>query len=239
MDSSCKDSESKNYLRSQDEKNEKVGSSDNEAKPKVDISSSIMKADNKSDLSRLEEKMRAIEREDFEEMEDEFNALMRKSKSKQQGEICIAADPKAREKALGFRIISMNMRDAQSGKVLWRQDHFDETAMFTKEMEERIPKTILSCRAVSREIVFSSIEALSVFRLEQRVFFGGQCIEEWFFAFGYVIPGSTNSWQQIIEAAPPDQMLPAESLSGNITIETSFFDGPSFLGKNLVRIFYV
>jgi hypothetical protein len=27
-----------------------------------------------------------------------------------------------------------------------------------------------------------------------------------------VIPGSTNSWQQIIEAADPDKMLPAEQL---------------------------
>ena len=39
------------------------------------------------------------------------------------------------------------------------------------------------------------------FRLEQRVFFQGQCIEEWKFEFGFVIPGSTNSWQQTIEGA--------------------------------------
>lgn len=35
---------------------------------------------------------------------------------------------------------------------------------------------------------------------------------EWLFQFGFVIPGSTNSWQQIIEAADPDKMLPAEQL---------------------------
>jgi hypothetical protein len=34
----------------------------------------------------------------------------------------------------------------------------------------------------------------------------------WLFQFGFVIPGSTNSWQQIIEAAPPDKMLPASML---------------------------
>jgi hypothetical protein len=39
------------------------------------------------------------------------------------------------------------------------------------------------------------------FRLEQRVFFQGVCIEEWCFNFGFVIPGSTNTWQQSIEAA--------------------------------------
>lgn len=35
---------------------------------------------------------------------------------------------------------------------------------------------------------------------------------EWLFQFGFVIPGSTNSWQQIIEAADADKMLPAEEL---------------------------
>jgi retinal rod rhodopsin-sensitive cGMP 3',5'-cyclic phosphodiesterase subunit delta len=62
---------------------------------------------------------------------------------------------------------------------------------------------------------------------------------EWFFAFGFVIPGSTNSWEQIIEAAPPSAMLLAEELSGNVTIETSFLDNKLVLCKNLVRVFYV
>ncbi len=39
------------------------------------------------------------------------------------------------------------------------------------------------------------------FRLEQRVFFQGVRIEEWLFEFGFVIPGSKNTWQQSIEAA--------------------------------------
>jgi hypothetical protein len=37
-------------------------------------------------------------------------------------------------------------------------------------------------------------------------------IPEWFFSFGFVIPGSTNSWQQIIEAAPREEMMSAEVL---------------------------
>ena len=77
------------------------------------------------------------------------------------------------------------------------------------------------------------------FKLEQRIFFQGMCIEEWFFDFGFVIPGSTNSWQQIIEAAEESEMMNAEDLTGNITIETSFYDGDLFLAKCLVRVFYV
>ena len=35
---------------------------------------------------------------------------------------------------------------------------------------------------------------------------------EWFFEFGFVIPDSTNTWQSIIEAAPEEQMMPANVL---------------------------
>ena len=38
-----------------------------------------------------------------------------------------------------------------------------------EEHEARVPKKILKCRAVSREINFSSIEPMEKFRLEQKV----------------------------------------------------------------------
>lgn len=34
---------------------------------------------------------------------------------------------------------------------------------------------------------------------------------EWHFTFGFVIPGSTNTWQSLIEAAE-NSMLPADLL---------------------------
>lgn len=39
------------------------------------------------------------------------------------------------------------------------------------EHEARVPRKILKCRAVSREISFSSVHAMEKFRLEQRVFY--------------------------------------------------------------------
>ena len=42
---------------------------------------------------------------------------------------------------------------------------------------ERIPKEILECRTVSREIEFSSCMSVDNFRLAQRVYFRGHCIE--------------------------------------------------------------
>ncbi|GFS17517.1 retinal rod rhodopsin-sensitive cGMP 3',5'-cyclic phosphodiesterase subunit delta [Elysia marginata] len=108
-----------------------------------------------------------------------------------------------------------------------------------KEHEARVPKKILKCRAVSREINFSSKEPMDKFRLEQRVLFKGKCLEEWFFDFGFVIPGSTNTWQSLIEAAPESQMMPANVLNGNVVIETRFYDEEMCVSVSKVRIFYV
>ena len=50
------------------------------------------------------------------------------------------------------------------------------------------------------------------FRLEQRVLLHDRPFERWNFRFGFVMPGSTNTWQQVIEAA--DEMLPVEVSTG-------------------------
>jgi hypothetical protein len=43
----------------------------------------------------------------------------------------------------------------------------------------------------------------------------------------------------MIDASPPDQMLPPEILSGNIFIDTYFYDGEMLVNKSTVNIFYV
>ncbi|XP_005103004.2 retinal rod rhodopsin-sensitive cGMP 3',5'-cyclic phosphodiesterase subunit delta [Aplysia californica] len=137
----------------------------------------------------------------------------------------------------GFKLNWMNLRDADNGKVLWQSS--DDLSIPEKEHEARVPKKILKCRAVSREINFSSKEPMDKFRLEQRVLFKGKCLEEWYFEFGFVIPGSTNTWQSLIEAAPESQMMPANVLNGNVVIETRFYDGDMVVSVSRVRIFYV
>ena len=74
------------------------------------------------------------------------------------------------------------------------------------------------------------------FKLLQKIYFQGHVIEEWLFEFGFVMPNSTNNWQSTIEAA--DEMMPAELLTGNVTIETNFFDGQRLLAKSLIRVYY-
>ncbi|KAK3730121.1 hypothetical protein QZH41_013753, partial [Actinostola sp. cb2023] len=107
------------------------------------------------------------------------------------------------------------------------------------EHEARVPKKILKCKAVSREINFSSQQEMNKFRLEQKVLFKGKCLEDWYFDFGFVIPSSTNTWQSLIEAAPESQMMPANVLNGNVVIETKFYDASLLVSTSKVRVFYV
>ncbi|XP_045763982.1 retinal rod rhodopsin-sensitive cGMP 3',5'-cyclic phosphodiesterase subunit delta [Maniola jurtina] len=137
----------------------------------------------------------------------------------------------------GFQINHMNLRDVDTGKILWQ--HNEDMSNPDVEHEARVPKRILKCRVVSREMNFSSIESMDKFRLEQKVLFKGRCLEEWFFEFGYVIPNSSNTWQSIIESAPESQMMPANVLNGNVVIETKFFDGDLLITTSRVRLFYV
>ena len=116
----------------------------------------------------------------------------------------------------------MNMRDAETGKIMWESPGDWKERFFTEELEAHVPREILECKEVSREVNFTSAEKIEEFKLLQKVYFQGQSIEEWFFKFGFVMPNSTNQWQSTIEAA--SEMLPAELLSGNVTIETNFFE---------------
>merc|ERR1711937_974013 len=144
-------------------------------------------------------------------------------------------DPKARAILDGFSINWMNMRDGDSGELLW--ESADIVVFSEEEQEAHIPAEILQCRAVSREINFSSQELIDKLKLVQRIYFQGQCIEEWRFDFGFVIPGSTNTWQSTIEAAGGDKMIPADILSGNVTIETGFWDGEMLVSTSVIRLF--
>merc|ERR1719264_1633892 len=107
------------------------------------------------------------------------------------------------------------------------------------ETEAQVPQEILNCRQVSREIIFSSQEVMSSLRLVQTVIFKGEVLEEWNFSFGFVIPNSTNTWQQTIEAADEEEMIPAELLSGHLILHTAFYDGEHCIASQRIRLWYV
>ncbi|OAF67483.1 putative cGMP 3',5'-cyclic phosphodiesterase subunit delta [Intoshia linei] len=133
-----------------------------------------------------------------------------------------------------FKLNWMNLRDGDSGAILWQSD----ADMSCKEHKASVPKAILSCKTVSREINFTSNLEMKDFRLEQKVLFKGKVIEEWYFNFGFVIPQSTNSWQSVIEAAPTQDMIPAKILSGHVVVHTKFYNGEDLISDSKVRLFY-
>lgn len=128
------------------------------------------------------------------------------------------------------------MSDAENNEILWctncSDGHWDR-----EEIQIRLPSTILLKKAICREIEFSSEHAIQELRLEHNVFLHDHLIEKWNFFFGFVIPHSTNnSWQQVIISAP--EVMDASILSGNITIETSFYNKDIVLARSMWRIFY-
>ena len=69
------------------------------------------------------------------------------------------------------------------------------------------------------------------------------CLEEWVFSFGFVIPGSINSWQSVIASAKDDNgAVIASSMDmkgAEFVIETNFYDEKVFICKESVRVCYV
>ncbi|KAI9204589.1 delta subunit of GMP phosphodiesterase [Polychytrium aggregatum] len=138
-----------------------------------------------------------------------------------------------------FRINSMNLRDADTGKLVW--DSGDWAALQANAqgiVEAHVPKSVLKCKAVARELDFTSEDLIDQLRVEQRVLVHGDSVEDWNFSFGFVIPGSTNTWQTVLSAAEESEMIPAEILSGNTIIETAFFDGDKAICRLSVRVYY-
>lgn len=130
----------------------------------------------------------------------------------------------------------MNLRDVDTGELLWQGN--DDISLPGSEHEARVPKKILNCRALSREINFSSVHPIQMLKLRQKVLFKNRVLEEWAFDFGFVIPASVNTWQSIIESAPESQMMPAKVLNGNVVIETYFYDDDLLISTSRVRLFY-
>lgn len=66
----------------------------------------------------------------------------------------------------------------------------------------------------------------------------GNLIEEFSFKFGFVMPNSTNNWDQLIEAADEADMIPFEVLSGNLVMETVFTSGEEVLYRSKITVLY-
>ena len=73
----------------------------------------------------------------------------------EEGEVMLPQTVSAQRIMDGFRIVKMNMSDAQTGEVLWESGHW-EGADFEREVKASVPTRILECKEVAREITFYS-----------------------------------------------------------------------------------
>ena len=93
-------------------------------------------------------------------------------------------------------------------------------------------------KRIIRNVNFSSDEKIDELELVQNFYLMGELFESSRFKFGFVIPGSTNDWEQIM-IAKEDGVLPAEVLSGKLQVETLFLIQGKVLYKNRILIYYV
>ena len=135
----------------------------------------------------------------------------------------------------GFKVNHMQMKNGENGEVMWEVKSWD----LTKDTHtENITKEILKCKKVIRNVNFSSEEKIDQLELVQNFYLMGELIETCRFKFGFVIPGSTNDWEQIM-IAREDGVLPAEVLSGKLYVETLFLIQGKVLYQNRILIYYV
>eukprot|EP00826_Nyctotherus_ovalis_P023076 TRINITY_DN1776_c0_g1_i8.p1 TRINITY_DN1776_c0_g1~~TRINITY_DN1776_c0_g1_i8.p1 ORF type:complete len:178 (-),score=35.86 TRINITY_DN1776_c0_g1_i8:136-669(-) len=156
-------------------------------------------------------------------------------KNNNMDKLGIANDEVARKIMEGFKINWMAMKDGETGAVHWRCKNWDNNVL---DKTETFPKDLLKCRVVTREINFTSKEEIKEFHLLQRIYLAGKVIEEWHFKFGFVIPNSTNTWEQTIEAAAPEDMIPIEILNSSMMIETLFLIRDQVIYRSKMRVQY-
>ena len=135
----------------------------------------------------------------------------------------------------GFKVNHIQMKNGENGEVMWEVKSWDLTK---KTHKESITKELLKCKKIIRNVNFSSEEKIDELELVQNFYLMGELFESSRFKFGFVIPGSTNDWEQII-VAKEDGVLPAEVLSGKLQVETLFLIQGKILYKNKILIYYV
>ncbi|KYN33442.1 Retinal rod rhodopsin-sensitive cGMP 3',5'-cyclic phosphodiesterase subunit delta, partial [Trachymyrmex septentrionalis] len=136
-----------------------------------------------------------------------------------------------------FQINWIKLYDADSKEILWGSNR--DLSAPDVEHEIHVPKKILQCRAVLREINFSSAKSMERFRLEQKVLFKERCLEELFFEFGPVEPYTSITWKNSILASSESPMMSANILNGNVVIKTKFFDDDLLISISRIRLFCV
>ena len=71
----------------------------------------------------------------------------------------------------------------------------------------------------------------------QQISIDGQLVEEMRFDFGFVMPDSTNDWEQVIEA-DQGNMMSVNEINGKAVMDTLFLKKDKLLYRARIKIIY-
>ena len=136
----------------------------------------------------------------------------------------------------GFKINNILLKDSK-GEIIW-QNSFNLTEKIGKQ---DLPKEILDYKVITMEINFSSELDIDNLELVQDFYYDDKLIDSSRFSFGFVMPNSTNNWEQIIEVDPNLKILIEENgiKRGNLVANSIFFTKTNIISKNKTILYYI
>ncbi|CAD8180543.1 unnamed protein product [Paramecium octaurelia] len=135
----------------------------------------------------------------------------------------------------GFQIQKVIMKDSETQQVYWDSS----SEKITQDiMDITLDPKIITSKAATRSIQFSTKEKLQDLILIQDAYLHDQKIEHFVFKFGFVMPETVNTWDSTIVNRPPEQMLSKEIQSGNLIVDIQMFEQDHLIFNVKVRIFY-
>lgn len=136
-----------------------------------------------------------------------------------------------------FKINSILLEDKYTSKVYCENENNFFSSRSTHEII--ICGSIFSSKGINMFITFSSRVLIENLRIIQRFKYKGDCIEQWVNTIGRVEYGLYRMCHVELTPAPEIRMMPSQILSGNLVVESDFYDGEMYITTSLTRIFYV
>lgn len=205
-----------------------------ESESKTNSSFSELKEDS-AELNEIDED--ETDNTEEEEVDEEWERLKNQVN---EGVIQVNSREKYKNVVSGLKILELSIFCGTSNSKLCSISHREFENVFEEEIQISIPKTLLGYSKVRRCLAFCSRCEIKKLKMVQKVYFKGSVLEKCEFDFGFVIPGSTNNWEQILEIdnEAESPVFDEDKLNGDITVETSFYEHEDLLCKTRCRIYY-
>ncbi|XP_050062401.1 retinal rod rhodopsin-sensitive cGMP 3',5'-cyclic phosphodiesterase subunit delta-like isoform X2 [Aphis gossypii] len=101
-----------------------------------------------------------------------------------------------------------------------------------------MPKKVLDCRALTRTISFTSMHRIDHLKMRHRELVSLQCVHEWVSDFGIVLPNLNETWETTFINKEGISSSSTNFLSGDLVIETSFYNGDKFIGSTHILLYF-